>query len=538
MQRHEPLAGDASRPRPLFLALAVMLALAPFVMADPIGVPTVRVPTQCSDLADNDGDGNMDFPLDLGCTDPLDDDESSEGTPPTPECSDGVDNDGNGARDFPDDNGCRTPLDQDESFDPVLPCGGQEGQAINLQNFEFILTLPNLSCLQPSEGQCSDHADNDGDGRTDFPEDPSCTGPADDDEGGDRQCDDGKDNDGDGRKDMADPKCDGPSDDSEDYVPECSDGFDNDFDGKPDFPHDGGCRSPDDGSEGPDTECNDRMDNDGDGRFDFPDDPACDSPEDRAEDDDPRCGDRVDNDGDGKADYPADPDCTSEWDDDEGMPMECSDGFDNDGNGPADFPSDPGCDSPSDDSESSGACSDGTDNDRDGRTDAADPGCDSPTDDTENGDPQCGDGYDNDGDGRTDYPSDPGCDDAHDETEDPDSDVVPAGGSFSKSSASGPITFTEDYGARCDWSATATDLTVTCYASSSAICENPGFVVWSDSSAVVSTQGQCTSSRLLSASSAGMSYDYQAGNFGFPFTCTAHFDAAATGGGICHAPDP
>lgn len=34
-------------------------------------------PAECSDGADNDGDGNVDFPSDAQCTSPSDDDESS-----------------------------------------------------------------------------------------------------------------------------------------------------------------------------------------------------------------------------------------------------------------------------------------------------------------------------------------------------------------------------------------------------------------------------------------------------------------------------
>jgi hypothetical protein len=42
----------------------------------PTEVPTPSPPPQCSDGLDNDFDGFTDFPLDLGCTDALDDDET------------------------------------------------------------------------------------------------------------------------------------------------------------------------------------------------------------------------------------------------------------------------------------------------------------------------------------------------------------------------------------------------------------------------------------------------------------------------------
>jgi len=49
---------------------------------------------------------------------------------------------------------------------------------------------------------CSDGIDNDCDGLTDWPDDPGCSGPDDDDEHGDLECDDGIDNDHDGRADF------------------------------------------------------------------------------------------------------------------------------------------------------------------------------------------------------------------------------------------------------------------------------------------------------------------------------------------------
>ena len=49
---------------------------------------------------------------------------------------------------------------------------------------------------------CSDGIDNDCDGLTDWPDDPGCSGPDDDDEHGDLECDDGIDNDHDGKADF------------------------------------------------------------------------------------------------------------------------------------------------------------------------------------------------------------------------------------------------------------------------------------------------------------------------------------------------
>jgi len=62
---------------------------------------------------------------------------------------------------------------------------------------------------------------------------------------------------------------------------------------------------------------------------------------------------------------------------------QCNDNVDNNGNGKKDYPNDPGCDSPSDDTETT-VC----------------PGASCPV---------CSDGMDNDGDGQTDYPADTSC---------------------------------------------------------------------------------------------------------------------------------
>jgi glucose/arabinose dehydrogenase/N-acetylneuraminic acid mutarotase len=76
-------------------------------------------PPQCSDAADNDGDGKADFPADPGCTD-ADDNDETDTAPPPPRCSDGADNDGDGKTDFPADLGC-TGTDDDDESDPSPP---------------------------------------------------------------------------------------------------------------------------------------------------------------------------------------------------------------------------------------------------------------------------------------------------------------------------------------------------------------------------------------------------------------------------------
>jgi len=69
----------------------------------------------CEDGVDNDGDGRVDFPADLGCTSATDSDEAD-----LPACLDLRDNDGDGKTDFLQDPGCTSVLDDDET-DPARP---------------------------------------------------------------------------------------------------------------------------------------------------------------------------------------------------------------------------------------------------------------------------------------------------------------------------------------------------------------------------------------------------------------------------------
>jgi hypothetical protein len=114
---------------------------------------------------------------------------------------------------------------------------------------------------------CSDGVDGDGDGRTDFPDDPGCESELDPDEndpGTPRACSDGQDNDADGRVDFDqngdgvvgredDPGCESAADDDEYNVvlPACGDGIDNDGDLLVDFPADLDCQNRNDTSEAP-----------------------------------------------------------------------------------------------------------------------------------------------------------------------------------------------------------------------------------------------------------------------------------------------
>jgi len=70
---------------------------------------------QCSDQADNDGDGLIDNGSDPGCTSPTDNDETDPVVGPTAnQCEDGFDNDHDGLIDFGSDGGCKSREDNSE----------------------------------------------------------------------------------------------------------------------------------------------------------------------------------------------------------------------------------------------------------------------------------------------------------------------------------------------------------------------------------------------------------------------------------------
>jgi hypothetical protein len=68
---------------------------------------------QCNDNADNDGDGQVDYPNDPGCAS-VDDNSESPDPSGQPQCNDGVDNDGDGLIDFPNDPQCDSQQDNVE----------------------------------------------------------------------------------------------------------------------------------------------------------------------------------------------------------------------------------------------------------------------------------------------------------------------------------------------------------------------------------------------------------------------------------------
>jgi hypothetical protein len=93
----------------------------------------------CSDGLDNDDDGFIDYPDDLGCS-------GNDDTIETPfnyhECNDNIDNDNDGFIDYPNDPACVDGFTNNESPKNIY--------------------------------QCNDGIDNDGDGLTDYPNDPRC----------------------------------------------------------------------------------------------------------------------------------------------------------------------------------------------------------------------------------------------------------------------------------------------------------------------------------------------------------------------------
>jgi hypothetical protein len=139
---------------------------------------------------------------------------------------------------------------------------------------EAIADFEGNPCLAAEpKPQCSNGIDDDGDGFIDFPADPGCSGPDDNNETDPTpkpQCSNGIDDDGDGRVDFGpnpfhderpETGCTGPDDPDESGgpppPPECSNGIDDDGDGRVDFGpnpfHDErpetGCTGPDDPDE-------------------------------------------------------------------------------------------------------------------------------------------------------------------------------------------------------------------------------------------------------------------------------------------------
>lgn len=297
---------------------------------------------ECQDGLDNDGDGQIDAPNDLGCFGPEDTAELSP-------CSDGVDNDGDGLTDHPADPGCYSafyPLENPECDDGVDNLGD------GLTDYP---AAPGCFARfdQTETTACGDGLDNDADGLVDFPEDPGCISASDSSERGPAfACDNGIDEDGDNLIDFpSDPGCSSATDTNErTSAVGCDNGLDDDGDALVDFPNDPGCFSPTDTNErGVNHKCDNSVDDDQDGYVDFPNDPGCSSVLDSSElKDDAPCDNGLDDDGDGFIDHPDDPTCVSPSSAAErGSLFVCDNGLDDDGDGLTDYPDDDSCLHPS-----------------------------------------------------------------------------------------------------------------------------------------------------------------------------------------------
>ena len=98
---------------------------------------------ECNNGRDDDGDGRIDWPLDIGCEARGDSSEDNPAEGEEPACANGRDDDGDGLVDMPADPGCTSRGDNDETDNRIAVA-------------------------------CSNGRDDDGDGLTDYGEDPDC----------------------------------------------------------------------------------------------------------------------------------------------------------------------------------------------------------------------------------------------------------------------------------------------------------------------------------------------------------------------------
>ena len=338
---------------------------------------------QCSDGADNDGDGFIDS-NDFSCSSTSDNDETN----PKAQCQDGIDNDNDGKVDGQDP-GCANTQDNDETnavtgsadlsltlnIDPQINKGDnlpvkftvQNVGTFTVPNAVVTMTVPSgmtfnaglsnpacsvagttLTCNVPTltSGQsvtfltyfgtasqaCSATIPFQGTVTTSSTTDSNpgnntssasvlvtCSNPP------PAQCSDGIDNDNDGFVDMNDFSCSSPSDNDEtNPKAQCQDGIDNDNDGKVDS-QDPGCVNSQDNDESNSVatpQCSDGIDNDNDGFVDM-NDFSCSSSSDNDETNPKaQCQDGIDNDNDGKVDS-QDPGCVNSQDNDETNAVSC-----------------------------------------------------------------------------------------------------------------------------------------------------------------------------------------------------------------------
>jgi hypothetical protein len=179
--------------------------------------------SDCADGVDNDGDGRVDG-ADPGC-----DYSGTLEAPDPPKCSDGADNDGDGLTDSADP-GCGPGAPGNE-IDPVRACNnGLDDDGDRLLDSFDPGCENSLDNDEYNPAACGDGVDNDGDGKSDYPNESGCVAADDPDETDPvpaAQCADGLDNDGDGATDWpADTGCAaaGDADEFNVVVGECGPG--------------------------------------------------------------------------------------------------------------------------------------------------------------------------------------------------------------------------------------------------------------------------------------------------------------------------
>ena len=290
----------------------------------------------CGDGRDDDGDGEIDFPDDPGCTSLLDGDEAD--TCPgagCPACANGIDDDGDGQIDYPADTNCASASAESEfnctTADPVrlftgnvtgqttaalandvqLTCGTNGRDEVWLlrvnaplaeiridtigSTIDTAIALRRASC-NGFDLQCDDDAAGSGDSSLFLVDLPV---------GDYYLVVDDKNTGGTYNLNVRGVWADGAACDPASTAFRCADGFQ--------------CTGAVPGATCTPVACNDNIDEDGDGFPGFPSDPGCVDASDDDESDAchptpgagcPACANGVDDDGDSFVDYPLDPGCT------------------------------------------------------------------------------------------------------------------------------------------------------------------------------------------------------------------------------------
>ncbi|MFA6495465.1 MAG: PKD domain-containing protein, partial [Candidatus Paceibacterota bacterium] len=159
---------------------------------------TITVATQCSDGKDNDGDHKIDYPTDPGCDSPDDNDEKDVNTRPIAEAGpdrtvtlgDNEIFDGSGSTDkdgeivlYEWNFGDESPLATTTSSSArhIYTATSTYTIALVVKDNDGATSTPDTARITIVT-QCSDGKDNDGDHKIDYPTDPGCSSPDDNDE--------------------------------------------------------------------------------------------------------------------------------------------------------------------------------------------------------------------------------------------------------------------------------------------------------------------------------------------------------------------